>query len=141
MRFFITLSKRSLAIILSIVIIGFILVSQVFSQKASRIDGSTNEIRVQYLKSLKLDVDDSNVTSKDITIPQKFNKVYENYNALQKKSGFDLSKYKGKPATVYTYKLSGTEKLLHLIVCNSIIIGGDIADVNINGEMKPLYTY
>ena len=111
MNFFITLSKRSLSIILSIIIIGFILVSQVFSQKASEIDGSTNEIRVQYLKGLKLEVDDSDVTSKDITIPQIFSKVYENYNNLQKKSGFDLSKYKGKPATVYTYKLAGTKKL------------------------------
>lgn len=139
MKFFITLSKKSLAIILAAVIIAFILTAQIFSAKVQRIDGSTNEIRVQYLKSLKLDVDDSAVTSKEITVPQEFGKVYENYNTLQKKAGFDLTKYKGKAATVYTYALSGSEKQIHLIVCGGEIIGGDIADVKIDGEMKPLF--
>ncbi len=141
MKFFLILSKRGLAIILAAVIIGFILTAQVFSQKATQIDGSTNEMRMIYLKSLKLDAEDANLTHKDITIPQNFSEVYEEYNKLQKKSGFDLSRFKGKNATVYTYDLSGTEKQIHLIVCNGIIIGGDIADVNIDGKMYPLKNF
>jgi len=138
MKFFIILSKRTLAIILAVVIIGFILTAQAFSQKASQIDGSTNELRMIYLKSLGIEAEDDRLSSKEITIPQNFNEVYKEYNNLQKKSGFDLSRFKGKKATVYTYSLSGSEKQIHLIVCNQKIIGGDIADVNVNGKMYPL---
>lgn len=139
MKFFIMLSKKSLSIILAVLIIAFLLTMQIFSQKASRIDGSTNEIRVNYLKGLKLYVDDDSVQSKEIVIPTEFGDVYDNYNRLQKESGFDLSKYKGKPATVYTYPLDKNSNV-HLIVYGGQIIGGDIADVNIDGEIKPLIT-
>lgn len=139
MKFFIMLSRRSLGIILAVLIIAFLLTMQTFSQKASRIDGSTNEIRVNYLKGLKLYVYDDSVQSKEIVIPTEFGDVYDNYNRLQKESGFDLSKYKGKPATVYTYPLDKNSNV-HLIVYGGQIIGGDIADVNIDGEIKPLIT-
>jgi len=138
MKFFIILSKRTLAIILAVIVISFILIAQAFSQKASQIDGSTNALRMIYLKSLKLEADDSCLSYKEITIPQTFSEVYEEYNELQKKAGFDLSRFKGKSATVYTYGLSGTEKQIHLIVCDGNIIGGDVADVKLGGEMKPL---
>ena len=59
--------------------------------------------------------------------------------ASLKKAGFDLAPFKGKNATVYTYSISGdTKNQVHLIVCEGIVIGGDIASVNFNGEMKPL---
>lgn len=138
MKIFITLSKRSIAVILASVIIALLLTAQVFSAKIQRIDGSTNALRVEYLKSLKLDTDDTNVQSKEITIPQSFSDVYKEYNSLQKKAGFDLSKYKGKSATVYTYDVSGSERQIHLIVCDGNVIGGDIADIKIDGEMRPL---
>ena len=137
MRLFITLSRRSLAVILALVIILLIITAQIFSQKSSSIDGSTNSIRVEYLNSLKLYVDDASVLSKDIIIPESFTEVYKNYNKLQKKSGFDLSEYKGKKATVYTYKLNEINNV-NIIVCNGQIIGGDISNIKLNGEMKPL---
>ena len=138
MKFFLILSKRSLAVILSVSVISLLITMQVFSQKASLIDGSTNQLRMIYLKSLKLEADDSNVSHKDIVIPQKFNDVYTEYNNLQKKAGFDLSRFKGKNATVYTYELLGTKREIHLIVCEGAIIGGDIADVMFGGNMYPL---
>ena len=134
-KIYITLSNRHLAIILAVMIIALILALQTVSKKDSFIDGSTNELRVQYLKSIKLEPDDKNVTYKEITIPTEFDDVYRKYNELQKKSGFDLSDYKGETATVYTYTLSGTQKEIHLIVCKGKIIGGDIADVRADGEM------
>ena len=140
MKFFLTLSKKHLAIILAAIIIALIILGQFVTAKGSKINGSTNALRVQYIKSLKLEPDDSNVSSKVIVIPEKFSKVYKEYNQLQKKAGFDLNRYKGKSATVYTYPLSGSENLLHLIVCEGRIIGGDIAETKIDGEMKPLVT-
>ena len=138
MKFFITLSRKSLALVLAAVIIALIFTLRIFSEKTQFIDGSTNELRVNYLKSLKYAVDDSDVSSKEITIPQNFNDVYNEYNSLQKKSGFDLSKHKGKKATVYTYDISGSDRQIHIIVSDGKIIGGDVADIKINGEMDPI---
>ena len=100
-------------------------------------DGSTNQNRVEYLESIGISAKELNVFSKEITIPQEFSDVYNNYNKLQNKAGFDLSEYKGKKATLYTYPMYGTTEI-HVIVHNGVIIGGDIASVEFGGEMKPL---
>ncbi len=137
MKLFVILNRKNLAIILCSLIIAFLLMGEFLSVGKSEIDGSTNALRVEYLKSLKIEPDDSEVFSKNIIIPQEFDEVYKQYNAIQKKAGFDLSRYKGKEATVYTYLLSA-DKEIHLIVMDGVIIGGDIASVKLNGEMKPL---
>ena len=138
MKFFITLSKKQLAVILALLVILLLTVGQLATVKANIKIGSTNALRVQYIKSLGLEPDDSNATVKNITIPQKFSKIYKDYNALQKKAGFNLEYYKGDKATVYAYPICGSEKELHLIVCGDKIIGGDVADMRVGGEIAPL---
>ena len=140
MKFYVTLSKKHLAVILAVIIIALLVVGQLVTVGNNAKMGATNALRVEYIKSLGLEPDDSNVSSKVIVVPEKFSKVYKEYNQLQKKAGFDLNRYKGKSATVYTYPLSGSENLLHLMVCEGQIIGGDIAEIKIDGEMKPLVT-
>ncbi len=141
MNFFITLKKRHLAVILAVIIIAFLILGQFVSAKANNIDGSTNAKRIEYIKGLGIEPDDTNVSSKQITIPQSFSEVYKEYNRLQKKAGFDLNRYKGEPATVYNYGICGSDRELHLIVYKNKIIGGDIADINVGGEMLPLKRY
>lgn len=138
MNFFITLSKRHLAVIFAALIIAFLILGQIVTAKSTENSGATNALRVEFIKSIGLEPEDSNVISKDIVIPESFSDVYKEYNTLQKKAGFDLSRYKGENATVYTYALSGSDRQAHIIVCDGKIIGGDIADINVNGEMQPL---
>ena len=139
MKLYITLTKRQLAVILGIIIIGIIVAGQFISAESGGVDGSTHADRMLFLSNKGFEIDDSAVSSKEIVIPQKFGKVYSEYNALQKKAGFDLSQYKGKNATVYTYNISGDDsRQIHLIVHNGQIIGGDMAQVKLNGDMKPL---
>lgn len=138
MKFFITLSKKQLAVILALLVILLLTAGQLVTVKANAKIGSTNALRVEYIKSLRLEPDDSNVTAKDIVIPQKFSEIYKEYNALQKKAGFNLEYYKGDKATVYAYPICGSEKELHLIVCEDKIIGGDISDMRVGGKIEPL---
>lgn len=139
MKLFITLSKRTLCVILASLIIALILIGQLFTIKAGGIDGSTNAIRTEYIKSLGYNIDETTLSAKEIVIPESFSEVYERYNALQKKAGFDLSVFKGKEASVYTYRLSENEEtVINIIVSDNIIIGGDISSVRLNGDMKPL---
>jgi len=139
MKLFITLTRKCLAVILASVIIVLILLGQLFTIKSSGIDGTTNARRVEYLESLGYNINDSTVKSKKILIPQEFSDVYDRYNALQKRAGFDLSKHKGEEASVYTYCLDEDEEtVVNVIVSDGCVIGGDVSSVRIDGEMKPL---
>lgn len=79
--------------------------------------------------------------SKEILIPEDFSGAYEKYNELQKAQGFDLSDYRAKNATVYTFSVVSVRgehaenMQAHIIVCAERIIGGDIASSALDGEM------
>lgn len=139
MKFFIVLTKRRLAVISAFLIMTVVITGQIFSADSGRIDGSTDTARVSYLKSLKIETDPDAVVCKEIVIPDTFNDVYKKYNDLQLQAGFDLSEYKGRQATVYTYSLGfSSERVVNLIVCDGFIIGGDVSSVKLDGEMRAL---
>lgn len=139
MKFFITLSKRNLVIITALVVMSLLIAASFYSAEAGKIDGSTNALRVEYIKSLGYGVNETAVSNKEITIPQEFGDVYSNYNEIQKQAGFDLSRHKGEKACVYSYELSYNGEIqVHLIVSDGTVIGGDIASVKLDGEMKAL---
>lgn len=139
MRLFAIINKKNLFLALGLVVISLCLVVNMNFAYKNKIDGSTNAIRVKYLERLGYSVCDSAVSSKQITIPMDFSDVYLKYNEIQKKAGFDLSDYKGKIATVYTYSLNGESNVnITLIVCDNVIIGGDVGEIRFGGEMKPL---
>lgn len=138
MKLFITMSKKTVAALIAAVIIILILLGQFFTIRSSGLDGSTNAHRVEYINSLGVKINETPEV-KSITVPEEFGAVYEKYNQLQKKAGFDLTPYKGKPAKVYTYRLTDSEDMrVNIIVCGECIIGGDISSVRIDGEMRPL---
>lgn len=103
---------------------------------------TTTEKRVEYINSFGYKTD-SRELSKEIIIPEKFNEVYEQYNQIQKKQGFDLSKYKGQKAVLYTYNILNCEDndnvVANLIVSKGILIGADLCDTSANdGFLVPL---
>lgn len=138
MKFFITLSKRHLFIITAALIAALLTAGSIYSATSGKIDGSTNASRVGYIRRLGYHVNETAVSVKEITIPQDFGQVYAKYNELQKKAGFDLADHKGEKATVYCYELSFDKGVnVHLIVSDSVVIGGDVSQVKLDGEMKP----
>ena len=141
MKLFFTITKRKLAIILCVVVMVFLGSVWVSSLSVSLPDGSTHAKRMVYIRGLGLDVDEEGFTSKETQIPEKFSDVYLNYNKLQKQGGFDLSQFKGKSVTVYSYPLKNSDKILTLIVCEGQIIGGDIAETKIGGKMTEIRKY
>lgn len=138
MKPFVIITKKTLAIIIAGIIIFLLILSRVFAVSSKSVDGSTNHNRVMYLESLGLMVDDSNVSFREIVIPETFNEIYKEYNSLQKEAGFNLAYFKNRTATLYTYDLYNKQEQAHLIVYKNEIIGGDIADMNVNGGMRPL---
>lgn len=100
----------------------------------------TNDDRVSYIKQLGYSIDEETAIIKDIIIPTQFSDVYNRYNELQKEAGFDLSVYRGQPATTYEYKIANQQEptYITLIISEGQLIGGDIHQTALGGEMKPL---
>ena len=115
--------------------------------RRSSICGETLTDRAEYAKSLGYTVSRDSETVRNIVIPAVFSNVYENYNALQRECGFDLSPYKGEAAMQYTYTVSNytddsgntlDDIIMDLIVCDGKIIGGDICSAELDGFMTGL---
>ncbi len=139
MRLFLTFSKKSLAATLAAIILALLTAGQLFSLRAAGPDGSTNALRLEYAQRLGYAVEETPTDIREIIIPQTFSDVYTRYNALQRQAGFDLTVYKGKPATVYAYLLKEDPDMrVNLIVCGDRIIGGDVSSVRLDGDMLPL---
>lgn len=109
--------------------------------------GETLTDRAEYAKSLGYTVSRDSETVRKIVIPAVFGNVYENYNALQKECGFDLSLYKGEDAVQYTYIItdytddSGNTLdniRMNLIIVSGRIVGGDICSAALDGFMTGL---
>ena len=73
-----------------------------------------------------------------IRIPGEFDKVMNSYNDLQLHQGLDLSKYRGKEVTRYTFQVTnypvykGTV-MANVIVYRNRVIGGDVCSSDVTG--------
>ena len=103
----------------------------------------TNEERIEFLSQFGWVVEASPIESKEVTIPSEFDKVFVGYNDIQKQQGLDLSKYKTKAVTRYTYKVtnypdSDETVLANILVYRGRVIGGDICSANADGFVLSL---
>ena len=75
---------------------------------------------------------------KTVTIPSEFDKVFSAYNELQKEQGLNLSKFKGKEVTRYTFAVTnyaGYDGTVwaNVLVYRNRVIGGDICSADMTG--------
>ncbi len=101
----------------------------------------TDEDRIEFLKQFGWEVKPTAVEQKDVKVPKEFDSIFNTYNELQKRQGLDLSKYKGKSVTRYTYEVTNFEGYdgtvyANIIVCKNRVIGGDICTADVNGFIQ-----
>lgn len=99
--------------------------------------------RVAFIENLGYTVNrETPEESKNIQIPYVFNDIYNQYQEIQQKAGYDLTKYSGNNATLYTYSLiykNRTDVYAHLLVVDEKVIGGDISALSVeDGFINPL---
>lgn len=102
-----------------------------------------NAGRIAYLASFGWEVEEEPWEILEIVIPEEFDNAYEQYNQLQIKQGFDLTRWHGKTARRYTYRIlnypAPTDTVYaNLIICDQQIIAGDVSSVALNGFMHGL---
>ena len=98
----------------------------------------TNDDRIAFLKQFGWSVNETPIEEIEVTIPEKFDKVFTGYNEIQKRQGLDLSRYKGKAVTRYTYEITNYngesgKVYANVIVYRNKVIGGDVCSASVGG--------
>ena len=98
----------------------------------------TEEDRVEFLRQFGWEVKGEPVKVVEVTIPSEFDKVFTGYNEIQKRQGLDLSEYKKKKVTRYTYEITnyeGAEGVVYanILVYRNRVIGGDVCSADTTG--------
>lgn len=91
----------------------------------------TNDGRAEFLRNFGYEIDPTPLEEKEIVIPSEFDSVFTGYNELQKLQGLDLSRYKRKTVTRYTYEITNYDGydgrvFANLFVYRGRVIGGDV---------------
>lgn len=102
-----------------------------------------NANRVSFLQGLGWEVSEVELNCKVVKVPSTFNEVYLAYNKLQRQQGFDLGDYKGKTVEIYTYEVYNYPDkpqniVVHLVIFEGKLIGGDVCSTEMNGFMHGL---
>lgn len=107
---------------------------------------STASERVSFLSQFGWDIDIEPLSVKEIVIPLEFDEEYEKYNDIQKKQNFDLSKYSGERAKMWTYNVKNhpdfkdTTDMVraNIIIYNGSVIAADISILDEEGSVNTL---
>ncbi|MBQ4097317.1 MAG: DUF4830 domain-containing protein [Clostridia bacterium] len=98
----------------------------------------TVEDVAEFLAQFGWEVEATPLEEVKIRIPEEFDKVMNAYNELQRNQGLDLSKYKGREVTRYTFKITNYPDykgsvMANVIVYKKRVIGGDICSTDVTG--------
>lgn len=93
---------------------------------------------VNFLAQFGWTVDGGKPESAQVTIPAEFDKVFAAYNEIQKAQGLDLSKYKKKELTRYTFEVTNYKDYegkvyANVLVYRNKVVGGDICSADVSG--------
>ena len=97
-----------------------------------------NSDRINFISQFGWEVKETPVEEVEVTVPESFDKVYIGYNEMQKEQALNLSKYKGKTVTRYTYEVTNYPDYdgtvyISLLVYKDKVIGGDVCSADVNG--------
>ena len=99
----------------------------------------TEDQASEFLQKYGWTTEKGTARSEEVHIPTAFSEVYERYNAIQRKQGYDLTKYKGEKVLKYTFVITNYKNYenveAHILTYGGKIIGGDICSTELGGFM------
>ena len=112
-------------------------------KKEKPLDLDTLDGREAYLNSLGWEIDRDSESFRSVLVPQKLEGIMSQYNKLQLKQGYDLSRHLGESCRQYCYDITnypgGEGKVIvSLYLQNGEIIAGDVHSTAVNGFMHGL---
>ncbi len=142
--------KFFMVIILSLaILVGIFAVSEVTadaSTAAGAVDFSgikTEKDRIDFIAQFIPEISGDEIERVEFSIPENFDRVLRSYNEIQKAQGLDVTKYKNKKVTRYTYELPSYEDYngtvyVNLIIYRNTVIACDVSSADPDGFVKPL---
>ena len=109
-----------------------------------RFDGmEENDDRVAFIESFGVSVDKTPIEEKSFRLTDEFDRVVAGYNEIQKTQGLDLSKYKNKKVTRYTYtvtnmKDANSQATVNLFIYRDRVVAADLTDTSEDGKVYAL---
>lgn len=139
-------TKTSLAVLIGFIVLALLLILGTAAGGPDVLTAemvSTTEDRMEFLLECGWETDPTSETVQEIHIPERFTAVYENYNDLQLRQGYDLTEYAGRDCTLYSYTVlnypdDSQTVIADLYVYKNRIIGGDVHSTSLNGFMIAL---
>lgn len=126
------------AVILSQCLNGF----DVLSAEATGTKVVSESSLMTFISNYGWEVDDEPDEVREVIIPAEFDDVYNNYNEIQLKQGYDLKAFAGERVKRWTYTVKnypgyvGEECIkINILVFNGKVIGGDVCSVELDGFM------
>ena len=103
----------------------------------------TNDERIAFISQFGIDVSGESKESVSFTVPENFDTVIAGYNELQRSQGLDISKYRNKKVTRYTYEIDGYGDYdgvvyVNLIMYKNTVIACDVSSADPTGFVEPL---
>ena len=103
----------------------------------------TDEDRLKLLTDLGWKTTGEVVEEESFTLPETFDRVLLGYNEIQKDQGLDLTRYRNKKVTRYTYEITNYPDYegrvyANLIVWRGRVIAGDISSADPMGFVRGL---
>ena len=105
---------------------------------------ATPEERLEFLSGCGFTVSPEPDRVQEVRIPEEWNEVYTQYNALQQSQGFDLTRYKGKTVMQYVYLVedypgdNGDPVCATLLLYKNRLIGADLSRGGAESFLRPL---
>ena len=98
----------------------------------------SNEDRINFLKQFGWEVDPQAIKEQQVVIPKEFDKIFAEYNEIQRRQGLDLSSFKKKNVMRYTYLVTNYpdyegEVYVNILVYRNTVIGGDVCSADVSG--------
>ncbi len=97
---------------------------------------------LSFISTFGWEVDEEPDEVREVIIPAEFDDVYNNYNAIQLKQGYDLQKYAGERVKRWTYTIKNYPEYIdqecikiNILVYKGEVIGGDVCSVRLDGFM------
>ncbi len=137
-------TKKTLFIgIILLIAAGIWIIFKLTNPGSQGIAGESNEERISFIENAGWETGITHNELCEIRIPVNFDDVYNEYNEIQRKQGFDLRKYRACTVKKYTYKLENAgnenaELYANLLVYEGEIIGADISSKEAGGIVTVL---
>ena len=100
------------------------------------------EERVKFIEQFGLCVKAEPVTEETVALPETFDRVLNEYNELQKLQGLDLTKYRNKRVSHYTYEVTtyehGGRVYVNLYITRGRVVGCDLSSTEGEAFVIPL---